>query len=157
MVPKQFSIDCAITMAAFALNLCHQCHVFYFAVPAGWLLLANFLLFQTGTVTACAARVSTIPPLLCHDAIIVSHLLALVLLANCCLKKCSWETITCWMVRAAAMLPPLCHDGDAITIVPLKFCLAYAGTVATGWLLITFFVHTMTSSVARAAAMPPSL
>jgi len=99
--------------------------------------------------------------LLCHDAVIISCLLALLLLVNCCFpKKCSGETITCWTVHAAATLLPLCYDGDTIAIVPLQFCLAYAGTVAACWLLfITLFncSHTMTSSAARAAAMLPSL
>jgi len=136
--------------------LCHPC----------WLIVACYFftfLFQSGTVTACAARAATIPPLLCHDAVSISQLLALLPLTDCCPPQKNnlrhhhlFDGMSCCN---AANIEPwwLCYCNCTSTMLP---CLWHASTVAIGWLL--FFAlfkssHTITSNASRAAAMLPSL
>jgi len=110
-----------------AIPATNQWVILLLAIPAGWLLLASSCtFFQTGTVTACAARAATIPPLpcqwFCYCLLLTGTVVAGWLLLS---KKFLRHHPMAW---AAAMLPPLCHDGDdANTIVPLQCCLACAG------------------------------
>jgi len=90
-------------MAVSVLNLLLLMPSFYLLSQLVDCCLLIFKIFQTGTMTDCAAKAATIPPLLCHNAVTIACLLVLLLLG----RKYSSDTITSWMAQAAAMLPPL--------------------------------------------------